>query len=71
MLFRSVLCEVGKLGFVWYLTNFALLNLVYGPLGTVIGIMLWGYVSAAILLFGAEVAAAVAGARTRQKIEEE
>jgi membrane protein len=70
-LIAAVLWEVGKLGFVWYLTNFALLNLVYGPLGTVIGIMLWGYVSAAILLFGAEVAAAVAGARTRQKIEEE
>lgn len=62
-LLASVLWELAKLGFAWYLTNIALLNLVYGSLGAIIAIMLWGYITAVILLMGAEMAAVRSGAR--------
>ena len=67
----SVLWEIAKLIFAWYITNLALLNMVYGSLGTIIAVMLWGYISAAILLIGAEIAAAQAGARQRDKTGKE
>jgi membrane protein len=70
-LIAAALWEVAKLGFAWYLTNYALLNLVYGSLGAVIAIMLWGYMTAAILLFGAEVAAVIANARQRERTGKE
>ncbi|MBI5649611.1 MAG: YihY/virulence factor BrkB family protein [Chloroflexi bacterium] len=57
------LWEIAKLGFAWYVTNFALLNLVYGSLGAMIALMIWGYVTAAIMLFGAQIVATQAGAR--------
>lgn len=56
-LLASFLWEVAKILFVVYLLNFARLNLVYGSVGVVIALLLWGYVTAAILLFGAELAA--------------
>jgi membrane protein len=63
----AILWETAKLIFAWYVTNYALLNLVYGSIGAVIAIMLWCYVTAAIMLIGAEVAAVTAGARQREK----
>jgi len=59
------LWEIAKSVFAWYLTNYALLNMAYGSVGAVIAIMLWGYLTAAILLFCAEFAAIQAGARQR------
>ncbi len=59
----SALWEIAKLVFAWYITNLAILNMVYGSLGTIIAVMLWGYISAAILLIGAEIAAVQTGAR--------
>jgi membrane protein len=44
-------------GFSLYLARFADLNAVYGPLGAVFAFLLLVYLSAAILLFGAELAA--------------
>ena len=41
--------------------------MVYGSVGAVIAIMLWGYLSAAIFLIGAEFAAVRSGARQREK----
>jgi membrane protein len=38
----------------WYLANFANYNAVYGSLGTLIGLMIWMWVSTAIILIGAE-----------------
>lgn len=61
----SALWEIAKLTFAWYLTNYALLNLVYGSVGTIIAVMLWGYITTAILLLGAEFAAVKSGARQR------
>lgn len=63
----AMLLEIAKLIFAWYVTNYALLNLVYGSIGAVIALMLWSYVTAAIMLIGAEVAAVTAGARQREK----
>ncbi len=67
----GVLWEIAKLGFAWYLTNFALLSMVYGSVGAVIAVMLWGYVTAVIMLIGAEVAAVRSGARQREKTGKE
>ncbi len=57
-LVASVLWEIAKLIFVWYLLNFARYSLVYGSVGVVIALLTWGYITAVILLFGAEICAA-------------
>jgi membrane protein len=56
-LLAAVLFELAKVGFAIYLANAARYQVVYGSLGGVIALLLWVYVSANILLFGAEVAA--------------
>jgi membrane protein len=40
-------------GLSFYLTNFASYNEVYGSIGAVIGLLLWLYVSAYLILLGA------------------
>ncbi len=49
--------EVAKQGFAFYLAGFANYDVVYGSLGGVFALLFWVYLSANILLFGAEVAA--------------
>ena len=51
--------EALKHGFAFYLANFASFDVVYGSLGGVIALLLWIYLSANILLVGAEIAAEV------------
>lgn len=63
----AILLETAKYIFAWYVTNYALLNLVYGSIGAVIAIMLWSYITAAIMLIGAEIAAVTAGARQHER----
>ena len=53
-LLAAILFEAGKLGFAWYVANLASFSLVYGSLSTVIVLMVWIYISAMILLIGAE-----------------
>lgn len=53
------LWEIAKIAYGLYLLHFARFNLVYGSVGAVIGLLLWGYISATILLFGAELSAVV------------
>ncbi len=67
----SVLWEGAKLGFAWYLTNMALLNLVYGSVGAIIAVMLWGYITTVIMILGAELAAVRKGARQRARTGKE
>lgn len=55
----ALLWHAAKIGYAVYLGYFSRLNFVYGSLAAVIGLMLWGYLSAAIILFGAELAARV------------
>jgi membrane protein len=50
--------EVLKRGFVWYTTTAADWTAIYGPITGVIGLLLWLYLSAQVLLYGAEFAAA-------------
>jgi membrane protein len=54
----TVLFELAKLGFAWYVRTLSHYKSLYGALGGVMLLMLWVYLSAAILLYGAEIAAA-------------
>jgi hypothetical protein len=51
----SVLFEVAKLAFTYYLGNLSSLDLVYGSVTTVVVLMLFLYIVALILVLGAEV----------------
>lgn len=44
----------GSLVFSWYLSNFANYNVTYGSLGAIFGLLTWFWLSAVIVLFGAE-----------------
>ncbi len=46
--------ELAQSLFVWYLENFSTFSVIYGSLGTVIILLLWIYLSSAILLLAAE-----------------
>jgi membrane protein len=53
--------ELTTIGFTWYLgSRWGQFELIYGSLGTIIGLMLWVYIGSLITLFGAHLAAAVA-----------
>jgi len=45
---------LGSLGFTYYLENFADYNATYGALGALIGFLLWLWISATIIIVGAE-----------------
>ena len=45
---------VFSIGFSWYAENFAKYNETYGSLGAVIAFLVWGWLSATVVLFGAE-----------------
>ena len=55
-LVAAVLFEIAKIAFSIYLEHFASYDLVYGSLGAVASFLVWIYLGANILLFGAEVA---------------
>ena len=50
---------LASLGFSFYLSSFASYSVVYGSLGVAFALLLYFYISAAVLLFGAEVNAAM------------
>jgi membrane protein len=52
-----------KFGFAWYLSTIAHFNLIYGPVAAVAGLMLWMFVAAVLLLFGAELSCQLASLR--------
>ncbi|MCO6417449.1 YihY/virulence factor BrkB family protein [Siccirubricoccus sp. KC 17139] len=52
--FASLAWLVFSLGFSWYVTNFGSYNETYGSLGAVIGFMTWIWLSATVVLVGAE-----------------
>jgi membrane protein len=53
----TVLWELMRGVLVWYFSNLSMVNVIYGPLGTVIVLLLTLEVAALILLFGAQVVA--------------
>lgn len=66
----AVLFEATKMGFVYYLSHYSRYNLIFGPLGTVVAFLFWIYLSAMILLYGAEVIAAYSVPKRARKSSE-
>ena len=54
-LVATVLYKLGRHMFVWYLGNLASYDKIYGPLSSVMVFLFWTYLSALILIFGAEI----------------
>ena len=44
-----------QMGFIWYIGKFSVYNVVYGSIGALMALLAWIYVSAIILLFGAQI----------------
>jgi len=59
----ALLGGIAKFGFSWYLSAIAHFNRIYGPLAAVAGLMLWIFLAAVLLLFGAELSCQVASQR--------
>lgn len=55
----TLLWIAGSAGFSIYVANFASYNETYGSLGAVVGLLMWFYLSAFIILVGAEINAEV------------
>ncbi len=53
-LLAALLWGAGSLGFSWYVSNFASYNETYGVLGGAIILLMWLYLSALVILLGAE-----------------
>jgi membrane protein len=53
-LIAGLIWEVARRLYTLYLANFARYSLIYGSVGAIIGFLLWAYLSAMILLMGAE-----------------
>ncbi|HEU0073894.1 MAG TPA: YihY/virulence factor BrkB family protein [Dehalococcoidia bacterium] len=53
----AILFEFAKVAFAIYVANFSNYNVVFGSLGAVVAFLFWVYLSANIMLLGAEVAA--------------
>ncbi len=66
----TVLWHAAKYLYEWYLLRFARFNLVYGSVGAVIGLLLWGYISATIVLLCAELSATRAHKRAAALLRE-
>ncbi|WP_241663691.1 YihY/virulence factor BrkB family protein [Oecophyllibacter saccharovorans] len=55
----TVMWVITSLGFSWYVAHFASYGTTYGPLGAVAAVMMWMFVSAYVVLFGATVDAEI------------
>jgi membrane protein len=62
---------VASLGFSFYMVNFADYSVVYGSLGAAVALLLYFYISAAVLLLGAEVNAAIHDRASYRKVRKE
>ena len=65
-LFAVIAWAIASLGFSFYLANFANRGLTYGSLGTAVGLLVYLYLSASVVLLGAEINAAVYRFRSYQ-----
>jgi membrane protein len=55
-LFAALTFELAKYGFAFYVANFGNYNAIYGSIGAIIVFLVFVYLAANILLFGAEIA---------------
>lgn len=69
ILSASVAWLAVSIGFSFYVENFAHYSFVYGTLGAVIVLLLWLYMTATILILGAELNAAIKTVKHRNKTE--
>jgi membrane protein len=53
----AILFEIGKSLFVFYIDRFATYESVYGGIASMIILLIWIYISAFILILGAEISA--------------
>ncbi|MGI9320965.1 MAG: YihY/virulence factor BrkB family protein, partial [Thiogranum sp.] len=51
----SVLIELGKKVFVYYVDNISSMDAIYGSISSIIALMLWLYFFGRVLLYGADV----------------
>jgi len=51
----AVIWLIASIGFSYYLSNFSNYDATYGTLGTAIGLLIWLYISAFIVIVGADV----------------
>jgi membrane protein len=65
-LLGAFLWEIGKNMFGWYVTNLANYGVIYGSLGTVIGLLTWTYVTGCVVSVCAELAVVTEDWRTKQ-----
>ena len=63
----AIVWLAASLGFAYYAANFANYSATYGSLGAIVLLLLYFFISSAVLLFGAEVNAEV----YRETVEEE
>ena len=66
-----VLWAISSVGFSFYLANFSDYGVTYGSLGAAVGLLFYLYLSASIVLLGAEVNAAIYHAVADKKVETE
>jgi len=66
----GVLWQIALWVFTWYVSDLSRVRLVHGSIAAVVVFLIWVYTSAMILLFGVEVAAAVARLRADRPDEE-
>ena len=58
--FAAVVWHVAKVIFAWYVeSGFNNFGAVYGSLASIMGLMLWAYITALIVFLGAEVGASL------------
>jgi len=69
ILFSMSAWMIVSIGFSFYVENFANYSVIYGTLGAVIVLLMWLYMTAVILILGAELNAALAEIRSGRKIE--
>lgn len=59
----AICFEATKFFFLWFVGNFGRYNLIYGPIGALIALLMWTYVSAVIFLFCAKLTSVYARQR--------
>ena len=58
-LFAAIVWLIASVLFSWYVANFGSYNATYGSLGAAIGMMTWMWISAVIILLGAQINAEI------------